>query len=465
LIRTVLSTLFSILSAMPYVAALALGVLIPALGVLSYSHFGAGLAAVAAMFAGEALWMAVGGFQLGIKIYYTDFALVFVGFIALLRCMTARDTPRWHWAWGLYTLAFLVSLVTGVVAFGSGAGVQARGYFYSVAAGSYALSFPIDERRVRLLLNTMVALSVLLLCICVYRWVVYYTPITELLPDEGVYNVDGAIRVVRSFEALVLGQVFVAGLFFAALSRGAMTARFLSPLVLASVLALQHRSVWLAVLVGVMTGLFVARSRSGSKVGQVLLLAGIVAITAVPMVFSERLSSLTEQVTGSAGRAVEADGSVGERFDNWQGLIKLWANGGPRSILIGQSFGSDATRYVQDKIRGGEHKIAYFAHNHYVQTLFNLGLVGLSAFVTVAWYAMRGLYRRCASAEGDTTAELLLTLLVMQLAYYVPYGTDYLQSVVLAVSIAYVAGHENAARALANAARPAMQRGLRWGWS
>ena len=460
-----LSALFSVVSAMPYVAALALGILVPALAVLSYSHFGAGLAVVAGMFAVEALWMTVGGFQLGIKIYYTDFALVFVGLIALLRLLTARDTPRWHWGWGLYTAAFLVSLGTGIVAYGSGAGVQARDYFYSVAAGSYAMSFAIDARRVRLLLNVMVTTAALLLCICAYRWVVYYTPITELLPEEGVYNADGAIRVVRSFEAMVLGQVLVAGLFFAAFARGAMLARFLSPVVLAAVLALQHRSVWLALLVGVMAGLFVARSRRGSKLGQVLLLAGIVAVTAVPMVFSDRLSGLSDQVAGSAGRAVEADGSVGERFDNWQGLIKLWANGGPRSILIGQSFGSDATRYVQDKVRGGEHKIVYFAHNHYVQTLFNLGLVGLAGFLAVAWYAVSGLYRRCSSAQGDTTAEVLLTLLMMQLAYYVPYGTDYLQSVVLAVSIAYVAGHERAALSRAAAARPALQRRLRWGWS
>ncbi len=458
-----LSTLFNVLSAMPYVAALVLGILVPALGVLSYSRFGAGVAVVAGMYAFEALWMTVGGFQLGIKFYYTDLALVFVGMIALLRLLTARDTPRWHWAWGLYTLAFLVSLGSGIISYGSGAGVQAREYFYSIAAGSYAMSFAIDTQRVRLLLNVMVGIAILLLCICVYRWVVYYTPVTELLPEEGVYNADGAIRVIRSFEAMVLGQVFVAGLFFATFARSAMVARIFAPLVLAGVLALQHRSVWLAVLVGVMAGMFVARSRSSSKMGQILLLAGIVAVTAVPMVFSDRLSGVTQDVAGSADRAVKADGSVGERFDNWQGLIQLWANGGPRSILIGQSFGSDATRYVRDKVRGGEHKIVYFAHNHYVQTLFNLGLAGLAGFLAVAWYAVRGLYRRCSTADGDATAEVLLVLMIMQLAYYVPYGTDYLQSVILAVSIAYVAGHERVALALAAAAQPMMQRKLRWG--
>jgi hypothetical protein len=454
------AVLFAVLNAAPFVVALLLGVLLPAVGVLCYSHWGAGVGVIAGMYAVEALWMTVGGLQLGITVYYTDFALAFIAAIALLRLLASREPPRWHWGWGLYALAFLVSLGTGIAAYGSGAGVQARAYFYSIAAGSYAMSFPVDAGRVRLALNLMAALAALLLCICVYRWIVYYTPIPDLLPPEGAYNVDGPMRVVRSFEALVLGQVFIAGLLFASLSRGALAARFGAPLTLAGVLALQHRSVWLAVLVGVMAGLFVVRSRSGSRLGQVLLLAGIVAVTALPLALSSQLSDVTSQVEGSANRAVEGDGSVGERLDNWQGLLKLWAGGGPRSILIGQSFGADATRYVQDRVHGGEHKIEYFAHNHYVQTLYNLGLVGLAGFLAVAWYAVRGLYRRCASGEGDPVAAALLTLLLMQLAYYVPYGTDYFQSAILGACVAYVAAHERGVRPAPGLARRGR---LAWG--
>ncbi len=461
-----MSAYFAIVSAMPYAAALLLGLLIPTLGVLCYSRFGAGLAVIAGMYAVEVLWMNPGGLQLGITLYYTDCALVFVGTIALLRLLTAHDTPRWHWAWSLYTLAFLVSAVTGVISFGSGAGVQSRVYFYSVMAGSYSMSFPATPRRVALVLNVFVAMATMMLCTCAYRWVVYYTPISELLPPGGSYNIDGPIRVILSQQTLVLGQVLVAGLFFAALSRGALTARFMAPLLLAGVLTLQHRSVWLSVLTGVMAGMLVARSRRGSKLGQVLMLAGIVVVTALPMAFSDKLSGLTSQVAGSANRAVDGSGSVGERFDNWQGLLKLWAGGGPRSLLIGQSFGSDATRYVQDSVRGGEHKIDYAAHNHYVQTLFNMGIVGLVGFVAIAGYTLIGLYRLCANANGgDPTAELLLVLLVMQFCYYVPYGTDYLQSVLLGVSIAYVAGHERVAREAALSARRTTPKKLRWGWS
>jgi O-Antigen ligase len=443
---TALSTLFAVMSAMPYVLALLMGVLIPALGVLCYSSFSAGLVLITGMFAIEALWMEVGGLQLGIKLYYTDFALVLVAVVALLRFFSARDTPRWHWAWGLYLLAFTVSLGTGLLNYGSVAGVQARSYFYCFAAGSYAMSFKIERLEIERLLGALASIALLLLAVCAYRWTVYYLPITELLPEGGVYNVDGAIRVVFSREAMILGQVFVTSLFFASFGQGIMLARFISPLVLSAVLVLQHRSVWLALLVGLMGGLLVGRSRSGSKLSQVLLLFVILTVTALPMVMSETLSGVTSQVAGSASTAVAGTGTVGERFQNWQALIRMWATGGPKSLLFGQSFGTDATRYVQDS-NGVDRKIDYAAHNHYVQTLYNLGLVGLFGFLALVTYATKGLYRLCAQGQGDGVAEVLLTLLLMQLAYYVPYSSDYLQSVILGVAVAYVAQRERAVQA------------------
>ena len=278
-----LMTLWYGLVAMPYVMAMCLGLLVPMLGVLCYSGFGASIAVVVGMFAIECLYMVVGGITLGLTLFYTDFALVFAFVIALGRLLRARDRPPIHRAWLVYCAVFAVSLATGLVTYGSGAGVQARPYFYFVAAGLCGLSFNIDAARVRLLLNALVAVAVLLMFITVYRWVVYYTPIAELLPDEGVYNNDGPIRVIRSFEALVLAQVLVASLFFARGTGGLVVARAVSPLLLAAVVTLQHRSVWVAALAGVLASLFVSRLQKGSVLGQSLLLVAIVVTTALPI--------------------------------------------------------------------------------------------------------------------------------------------------------------------------------------
>ena len=121
-----LSLLNDVLIATPYIAATALGLLLPALAVCCYARFDVGIAVVLAMYAIEALYMSVGGLQLGITLYYTDLALVFIGLIAGLRIVHASDVPRRHWAWMLFGASIFLSLGLGLPTFGSSAGVQAR---------------------------------------------------------------------------------------------------------------------------------------------------------------------------------------------------------------------------------------------------------------------------------------------------------------------------------------------------
>lgn len=426
--------------AIPFVVMLGLGLLLPMLLVLCYSRYGVGLAVIAGMFVIDALLIYGGGLHLGINLFYTDFALVLIAMAAGLRLLFAADFPLRQRAWMVFCAAICLSLALGLVSYGSGAGVSVRNYFYFMVAGLYGMSFPMDAQRVRVTLNALVAVAAALMVLTVYRWVVYYTPITMLLPPGGNYNADGPIRVIKSNEALILAEVLLGGLFFAATARGLQVAQWLSPLLLGGVLTLQHRSVWLAALVGGLTRFLVVRSNRSSTVSQFLLVVAIVGITSIPMIFSEKLLGLTEQVQSSAERALKGGDTTGERFSNWKSLIELWYQGGAKSIVIGQSFGADSSRYVEDE-RGHEKKIKYFAHNLYVQTLYNTGLVGLTAMLAAFAYVVRGLYRLNRDGVGGTETQVLLVLMVMQMAYYVPYGTDYLQGLLFGVALSYVAVH------------------------
>lgn len=417
----------------------ALGLLVPVVLVLSYSRLGAGLMLILGIFMIDALTMGDGRLSLGINLFYADIALGFIALIAGLRLVFASDFPKKNRAWLFFCTLICVSLLTGLISYGSTAGVQARPYFYFMVTGLYAMSFVMNNERLRLVFNALTGTACLLIGLAVYRWVVYYTPIHSLLPPGGVYNIDGPIRVIYSNQALVIAQVLVAGFFFATASRGFAVARFLSPVLLGVVLVLQHRSVWLAGLISVLVRLLLGRSKSGSPFGQLLIIAGIVAVTAVPLVFIEKLSDVTQQIGASTTSALEGEGTTGERLRSWNEIVRNWYGAGVRSIVIGQSFGTDNSRYVTDG-RGATRKIDYMAHNLYVQTLFNTGLLGLLAFLAATWYVIGGLYRIFQDGRGGTEAEVLLVLIVMQLAYYVPYGTDYLQSFLFGIALAYVAG-------------------------
>jgi len=423
----------------PFLLALVFGLAVPAMLVLSYSRFGVGLALVFGVFMVDTMMMGEGVLSIGINLFYPDIALGMVGLVASLRLIFAPDFPQKNRFWLCFCVLVLVSLVTGLVSFGSSAGVQARPYFYFIVAGLYAMSFSMNEQRMKSVFNALTVTAFVLVLLTVYRWVVYYTPITSLLPPGGAYNIDGPIRVVYSNHALVIAQVLVGGFFFVAASSGFTVARLMSPVLLGAVLVLQHRSVWLAGLAGILVRFLLGKSKSGSASSQLFLIVVIVAVTAVPLAFNSKLSGVTEQLGSSASRALSGSDTTSERLKSWQEIVKNWYGAGVRSILIGQSFGADNTRYVKDS-RGLTRKIAYTAHNFYVQTLFNTGLLGLLSFLVAARYVMVGLYRICRDGRGGAEAEVLLVLMAMQLVYFVPYGTDYLQSFILGVALAYVAG-------------------------
>lgn len=432
--------LYYLFMALPFVVMIGLGFLIPILIFLIYTRYGAGVVMIAATFAVDAMLMGDGGLSLGINLFIADLGLMPVAGVAICRLFIASDFPLRHRPWLIFCVLVVTSLLAGLVVNGSAAGVQARPYFYFIATGLYAMSFPMDNQRIRQTLNALVVVALVLVVLTGYRWIVYYTPIPDLLPWGGTYNIDGPIRVIKSNEALIIAEALIGGLFFAAESSSLRFAQMASPVFMGVTIALQHRSVWLATLVAVLVRFLIVRSKKASSVSQLILLLGIAAITVIPMVASDKLAGVTEQVGISAQRALQGTDTTGERLNNWKAVIRQWYQGGPKSIAIGMGFGADNSRYVENTGAFGVHKASYYAHNMYVQTLFNTGLVGLIALLTTFIFVMRGLYQLNSSEETDIGAQFLLVLMMMQIAYYVPYGTDYLQSLLFGASLSYVAG-------------------------
>ncbi len=444
---------------MPYAVALGLGLAVPLLALALYTRFTAGLVFLALMFAADSVFFGSARIYLGINLYVNDLVFVLMGAVAAARWAFASDMPRRPLAWVLFVALFFLGLGWGLAVHGTPAGVQARDYFYGIVAASYFMSFPVDERRVRQVLEAAFVVSLLLLVVAAYRWTVFYLPLPALLPPGGVWSPDGPTRVIPSHEALLLAQVLLLGLFFSKAATGTRAARWLAPLLLAAVVTLQHRSVWVAALIGLVAAFALGRSVQGNKFGQWVALVVVVTLTALPLVFSERLSSVTQEVGRSAATAVAGQGTVHSRLQDWRQTVREWSQAGPRALAVGYGFGRDTARVLVNE-QGERRLITFGTHNHYVAMLTNTGVLGLLAFLVFVGGLATGLYGMVRRAEGGIAAPALLTLLVMQLAYYVPYGTDYLQHALLGVVAAFVATRQRevAARSPAAARRPAAQR-------
>jgi O-Antigen ligase len=453
----------AVFTATPFVLAVALGILLPMLALLCYRHFAAGVWLIALSFLVDVYFQQSVGLELGLRLYSADLVLALVGAIGGWRWLVASDHPRRHWAWLLYAAVFFVVLVMGVAKSGTAAGVQARNDFYSLATATYVMSFPVGQRQVRQLADMLVWTAVLLVGLCVYRWIVYYAPIRDLLPPGGSYNIDGPIRVVPSYAALSVAQALLLGIFFTGVSRGTQLARLASPLLLAAVVVLQHRSVWLAAMVGVLVALFIARQRQASQIQQVVMLGAITLVTAAALVLGDRGGTLSGQLSRSAGTAIAGQGTAFARVENWRATLADWVAAGPRAIAIGRGFGSDTTRYTLTE-SGERRKITYGAHNHYVSTLSGMGIVGLAAWLWTLGYVLVGLFRMSAQGQGGGAAAGLLVLMCTQLVYYVAYGTDYMQFLIFGVAMAYVAQSQRLSRPVPDSLLPAQRGRMNVAW-
>jgi hypothetical protein len=423
---------------MPFLVMVILGFAVPSIVLQIYSKFTFGLVVIFFVYILETFLMGSGSFQFGITIYYTDIVLVLVAIAAVLRLLFAKEFPLRHPAWLIICTIFLVNLAIGLPTNGSAAGVQARGDFYALATALYAMSFKMDAKRLQQVFNGLAFTAMIFIGLAIYRWVVFYTPITSLLPDGGVYNIDGPMRVVYSDGALVIAQCLLAGLFYSELARGFAITKYISYVLLAVLLALQHRSVWLATIAGIFARFVIGKSKNGNKGKQLLMLVGVFLLIITPALMSNKLSGITQQVTSSAESGVKGEGTGQARIDNWKATIEKWYNGGVKTVFIGPAFGGDKTRLVEDS-KGKSIEITFGTHNQYVEMLTSYGLIGLMAYFWVIWYQLSGLYRLLLKGVNESLTECLLLILVMQSTFYVAYGWSYMQTIFIGVSISYIA--------------------------
>ena len=419
----------------PFLIALFLGLLIPAIIVTAYSRLWCGLSLACVAWLGEIVNLSGPLFNIGLSIFPADLPIAMLATSTLFRWVFIKDTPKRSWAWLLLLAVFALNLVLGLATNGTAAGVQARPEFYSLVAASYMMSFRIEQAEFSALFKAMIVSGFMVIALCLYRWAVYYGNITYLLPPGGTYNIDGAIRVVPSNAALLLAQLAIVGLFFRSSTTNMTTSRWLAPFALACVLVLQHRSVWLAGIVAFLLCFSLNRAQKAPLWQQIFISLAIVVTAAAPISLNTDLST---QLRSSAQRAISGQDTVSDRFQNWNSTLQAWINDGPSAIAIGRLAGSDTRRTVQDAL-GQSREITYGAHNHYVSTLSSLGLLGLLSylFVLVTNINSLKLIAKKSCAESSNAA-LFIILIGSQVAYYVAYGTDTMQYLVMGASIAWI---------------------------
>ena len=303
---------------------------------------------------------------------------------------------------------------------------ESRRYLGLVAAALYFSTMEPRRDLLERIGRMWVVLALGLCALTVARWGANAAGLTG-----GFFGAGGTTRVLPSAAALVIGQGAMLGV-PALREQVAGLRRFITPVMLAFVVLLQHRTVWMVVAVGMAYLLIRERAltpRVFTAMGAGLLVLAVLTFT----VLDGGEEPIGDQLAGSAS----ATNTFEWRVAGWQALLK---DSGPDTVedaMLGQPPGGGWERRFDGLV------VDVSPHNFYVEMYLRLGIIGLVCLLMLYAFAV---HRRRGQATRTFDAELLLpenvlrTMVGVNLLYFITYSPNPLQAMLLGLGCAVALG-------------------------
>lgn len=364
---------------------------------------------------------------LALQIYPADLAFVLLLMAVVLRYAMGRFRPRGVlWIPVCLFLLFAFSLARGFAAYGIKlAGVESRGWFYYLAGLLYFSSFNITPRIRKSLTTTWLVASLVLSGIAVFRWLATLADLSIVAQWQPLL-IGGELRVLSANDASFLAVGFFASVFLNTLKTGPYWQRKVFYLLGPVLLLLQHRTVWVMMIIGLLwLGLQDARFRK-KVIGGV---AGMAVVGVVLAVFL--FSHQSEVVAASLKNSASNDDTLLWRVGGWYQLL---FNNPARNGLndtIGEPFGTGFERIV-----AGE-RVDVAPHNFYVEAFLRIGFVGLCLLV---WLYAKGIRRLKRMPQPFRRfiypgTRFWALVLLMQLVFFFTYAAPFEQSILTGIAL------------------------------
>jgi hypothetical protein len=353
--------------------------------------------------------------------------VVAAGLARLLRVRRYTRLLRWLLLLGIVAV---ISLLRGMLTISMQGSVNDfRQYLQFAGPALYFATFPplawLSDRIGRLWLGA----AGVMLTLVTLRWLDVFAGVHLGVPAEQFGN-DTAIRVIDGPYTFFLATAAVlASPSWIQHGRRARRLRWLSVLLLLFVMLLDRRTVWLAMLVGVVV-LLLRNHRFGRRA--MAMLAGAAIVTSV--VFTAFPGSSSEQEP--LARSATSTGTLSWRVDGWTELVTSWSEN-PANWLLGKPFGSGFERQVQGS------DVSSHPHNFYIETMLRTGVLGLLSLIALTAGLLRALWRvgreRGTGEPSLFGPDVLPALVAMQFVWFITWVPGAEQGIVTGLAIALVA--------------------------
>lgn len=372
----------------------------------------------------------------GILIYPGDIFFAILSIACLIRFLLHVSPKRVPRAWWIIGAVQLMLVIWGLQSFGTAAGVDYREHFYLWVAVIYFCSINWTEAMITRVVNAWVVCSISLCLLVYYRWTgsaidpVYAQKIMAL-DTTGV-----RFRVIGAGPTLVIAIGLLILFFKMMIGKLSLFQRLLLPMMLLTVVVLQHRSVWAGLFIGLACLFWTTkRKRKGNQtaVGVAIIIVPLAIFFAIP----GEGNSLIDSITNSAGQAVSTkEGTMVGRVTYWQELLTKWINSkDPATYLIGKPYGSGFNP-VDVITENGLATFDMVPHNQFIHTLYRGGLIGLLATIYI-FYQLWTSSVRGLRASDKRWAPYFIAVFAAFFAFYIPYWATYAHGIIIGIAISY----------------------------
>jgi hypothetical protein len=392
---------------------------------------------------GAQVWtVAVGGqvpsADFGITVYPADVLAACAFGVGVARLPRRGAPPRTGLFWLLVVVGLTVwSTLYGVAEFGlRAAGNDSRmSFWYFLALALYIATLPAEAPLGRIVNWVWPASAVVFAALCVVGWAANgLHPITAHLSVAGV---TADARPVPAGAALAMWQgalLLLRPLGSAppappappAADGGTVSERkrplkaAAAVLLMAMVVLLQHRTVWVAVIATAFMWWALLPGRAGRRAAVGVMGAVTIALTTLAFVAGP-FAGVRDTLMASTREVQDTHSTLIWRLIGWQDLMEA-----PRPLvqwLVGSPFGSGYDRWF------GGGLVDVSPHDYYVHVLLRLGVIGLLALLALYAVTLTRL------ARGGRDGVTLCLLLVGQVVFFVGYSAPAVQGMLLGLCL------------------------------
>jgi hypothetical protein len=371
----------------------------------------------------------------GASIYLRDVVFGLVGLAAFVRLLgMKRLSPAQI---GIVVAGLLAALAVfrGITEVGVQQAVnEVRPSFYFLSGVFYFMTV-IGEKSLLYRIGRLYLIAAGVLCLLVISlWITTLSGAPAPKPLATPHS-PGDFRVIGAGFTLILAQGLLISLSGITGSRFAPPLgylRFLPFLLLAVVILLQHRTLWVAAPLGLLVLAF--RQRSTAKKGMVRIigLAGG-TILVLGLVFAgpeNRLTISLEKRTDTH--------TFEWRYEGWVELLEGREAPQGTEVFIGAPYGEGYER----EVFGAEEDVS--PHNYYLESYLRHGLIGLGGLLIAYALAVGHLAKqRLGRGEGGLAdPDVLLALAATQLIFFFTYAPSVEQGILAGLIVGIIGSRE-----------------------